>query len=89
MASKATKPKEAAAPAAVEPKDDLVYITIPYIEGQAPEQTVIVNGRATVIKKGVPVMVKRNVANVVIRSNQQAMIAAANQEKYKLQKMDL
>lgn len=69
--------------------DDRVMVMVPYVEGQDPEVTVIINGEITKFKKGVTVKVKRNVAEVLQNSNQQAMLALQNQEKFKNINMDL
>lgn len=70
-------------------EDDRVMVMVPYVEGQDPEVTVIINGEITKFKKGVTVKVKRNVAEVLQNSNQQAMLALQNQEKFKNINMDL
>ena len=70
-------------------KDDRVSVMIPYIEGQDPEVTVIINGHITKIKKGHQVKVSRAVASVLENSNQQMMVAYENQQKLKSQSMDL
>ena len=70
-------------------KEDLVSVLVPYIEGQDPEVTVIINGQVTKFKKGVTVKVKPNVAEVLENSNQQMMAAFANQKKFEKQVMDL
>jgi hypothetical protein len=72
-----------------EKKDDKVLIMIPYVEGQGKEITVGVNGVFTKIKKGVMVEVSRPVAEVIMNSQQQAMVAEANQERMKMQVQDL
>ena len=85
MATKKTNETEAKA---VE-KEDLVSVLVPYIEGQDPEVTVIINGQVTKFRKGVTVRVKPNVAEVLENSNQQMMAAFANQKKFEKQVMDL
>lgn len=72
-----------------EKKDDKVMIMVPYVEGQGTELTVGVNGVFTKIKKGVMVEVPRPVAEVIMNSQQQAMVAEANQERMKMQVQDL
>lgn len=72
-----------------EKKEDKVLIMIPYVEGQGKEITVGVNGVFTKIKKGVMVEVSRPVAEVIMNSQQQAMVAEANQERMKMQVQDL
>lgn len=69
--------------------DERVMVMVPYVEGQDPEVTVIINGEITKFKKGVTVKVKKNVAEVLQNSNQQMMLALQNQEKFKNQNMDL
>lgn len=85
MATKKTNETETKA---VE-KEELVSVLVPYIEGQDPEVTVIINGQVTKFKKGVTVKVKPNVAEVLENSNQQMMAAFANQKKFEKQVMDL
>lgn len=72
-----------------EKKEEKVMIMIPYVEGQGTELTVGVNGVFTKIKKGVMVEVSRPVAEVIMNSQQQAMVAEANQERMKMQVQDL
>jgi hypothetical protein len=69
--------------------EERVMVMVPYVEGQDPEVTVIINGEITKFRKGVTVKVKRNVAEVLQNSNQQAMLALQNQEKFKNINMDL
>ena len=69
--------------------EERVKVMIPYIEGQDPEVTVIINGEITKIKKGVQVSVSRQVASVLENSNQQMMTAWANQKALKNQRTDL
>ena len=68
--------------------DERVSVMIPYIEGQDPEVTVIINGHITKIKKGHQVKVTRAVASVLENSNQQMMVAYENQQKLKSQHQD-
>ena len=70
-------------------KEEEVWIMVPYIEGQDPEVTVIINGHVTKFRKGEQVKVKKNVAEVISNSNQQMMTALRNQEKFKNQRTDL
>lgn len=72
-----------------EKKEDKVMIMVPYVEGQGTELTVGVNGVFTKIKKGVMVEVPKPVAEVIMNSQQQAMVAEANQERMKMQVQDL
>ena len=69
--------------------ENLVSIMIPYIEGEDPEVTVIINGEVTKFRKGVTVKVKPNVAQVLENSNRQMMAAYANQKKFEKQVMDI
>lgn len=70
-------------------EEERVMVMVPYIEGQDPEVTVIINGEVTKFKKGVMVSVKRSVAEVIANSNQQMMLAYKNQEKFREQRTDL
>lgn len=70
-------------------EEERVSIMIPFVEGQDPEVTVIINGEITKIKKGHQVKVTRAVASVLENSNQQMMVAYENQQKLKNQSMDL
>ena len=70
-------------------EEEKVWVMIPYVEGDDPEATVIINGHITKIKKGHQVQVSKAVASVLARSNQQMMVAYENQQKLKLQSMDL
>lgn len=90
MATKKPETEVAEPKAKAKEKDDeRVSIMIPYIEGQDPEVTVIINGHITKIKKGHQVKVTRAVASVLENSNQQMMVAYENQQKLKNQSMDL
>ena len=91
MATKKPETTEVAEPKAKakEKDDERVSIMIPFIEGQDPEVTVIINGQITKIKKGHQVKVTRAVASVLENSNQQMMVAYENQQKLKNQSMDL
>ena len=81
--------KEVKAAKKEEDDEERVMVMVPYVEGQDPEVTVIINGEITKFRKGVTVKVKRNVAEVLQNSNQQTMLALQNQEKFKNQSMDL
>ena len=70
-------------------KEEKVMVMIPFIEGQDPEVTVIINGHITKIKKGKQVSVSRQVASVLENSNEQMMAAWENQQALKYQKQDL
>lgn len=70
-------------------EEERVMVMVPYIEGQDPEVTVIINGEVTKFRKGEMVYVKRNVAEVIANSNQQMMLAYKNQEKFREQRTDL
>lgn len=69
--------------------EELIPVMIPYVEGEDPEATIIINGRVTKVRKGVEVKVKPSVAKVIKRSNKQVLIARQNQEKLARQKTDL
>ena len=69
-------------------EQELVSVMIPYVEGQDPEVTVGINGVYTKIKKGRPVKVPRNVAEVLAQSDQMTMVALETQEKFKSQRED-
>lgn len=68
--------------------DEKVWVFIPYIEGQDPEETVIINGYITKIRKGRQVQVSRAVASILQRKNQQMMVALDNQRKMQNQHQD-
>lgn len=70
-------------------EQNLVSILVPYIEGEDPEVTVIINGEITKFRKGVTVRVKPAVAQVLENANKQMMSAVANQKKFEKQVMDL
>lgn len=70
-------------------EQDLVSVLVPFIEGEDPEVTVIINGEVTKFKKGVTVRVKPNVAEVLENANQQMMLAIENQKKFKKQVMEI
>ena len=72
-----------------EAKEERVLVMVPFVEGQDPEVTVIINGHVTKFRKGEQVSVPRNVAEVLQNSNQQMMLALKNQEKFKSQRTDL
>ncbi len=71
------------------PKEERVKVMIPKVDGEDPEQTVIVNYQVTRFKKGSIVEVPLSVAEVLENSSQQMMTAQANQEKFKNQRTDL
>ena len=68
--------------------EERVMVMIPFVEGQDPEVTVIINGEITKIKKGHQVKVTRQVASVLENANQQMMVAAENRQKLKSQHQD-
>lgn len=68
--------------------EERVTIMIPYVEGEDKEVTVWVNDEVTKIKKGYPVKVKKNVAEVIAHSNQAKMVAFENREQLKNQRQD-
>ena len=88
MAERKTKAEVTAEPKA-EKNEERVRVMVPYIEGEDPEVTVIINGRITKFRKGVTVEIPRNVASVLENSNQQMMAAETNRAKFKKQVMDL
>lgn len=73
----------------VEPEEERVMVMIPFIPGQDPEETVIINGHITKIKKGEQVWVSRPVASVLENSYEAQRIAMVNREKLKNQRTDL
>lgn len=74
--------------AAKKKDEERVMVMIPFVEGQDPEVTVIINGEITKIKKGHQVKVTRQVASVLENANQQMMVAAENRQKLKSQHQD-
>ena len=88
MANKKTESEEIKA-TAKEKDEDRVEVFVPFIEGEDPEQTVIVNYKVTKFRKGEMVKVKKNVAKVLANSSKQNKAALKNQEKFKEQVMDL
>lgn len=72
-----------------EPKEELISIMIPLIPGEDPEETVIINGYVTKIKKGETVQVKKNVAEVLENKYQQQKLAEKNRQKFKNQVQEL
>ena len=91
MAERKTKAEVKAEPKAekTEMEEQRVRVMVPYIEGEDPEVTVIINGRITKFKKGVTVEIPKNVASALENSNQQMMAAETNRAKFKKQVMDL
>lgn len=87
----ATKNESVKTEAKVEAKkeEEKVTIMIPYVEGEDPEVTVIINGRYTRFRKGETVQVSKAVASVLQNSNKQMMAALDNQKKFKNQVTDL
>jgi hypothetical protein len=71
------------------PEEEKVMVMIPFIPGQDPEETVIINGFITKIKKGEPVEVSRPVASVLENSYEAQRIAMINRAKLKNQRTDL
>jgi hypothetical protein len=99
MATKKTKSEVAEVKAEIEPmpkeeakpqpeSDEKVWIMIPYVEGDDPEETVIINGYITKIRKGRQVQVSKAVASILQRKNRQMMIALENQRKMQNQHQD-
>lgn len=70
-------------------EEEKVTIMIPYVEGEDPEVTVIINGHYTRFRKGETVQVSKAVASVLQNSNKQMMAALDNQKKFKNQVTDL
>lgn len=87
MATK--KPETEAEAKSVSNEDERVMVMVPYVEGQDPEVTVIINGRITKFRKGETVMIPKNVAKVLENSNKQVLVARRNREKYRTQVTDL
>lgn len=87
MATK--KPETEAEAKSVSNEDERVMVMVPYVEGQDPEVTVIINGRITKFRKGETVMVPKSVAKVLENSNKQVLVARRNREKYRTQVTDL
>lgn len=87
----ATKNESVKTEAKVEAKkeEEKVTIMIPYVEGEDPEVTVIINGHYTRFRKGETVQVSKAVASVLKNSNKQMMAALDNQKKFKNQVTDL
>ena len=69
--------------------DERVMVMVPYVEGEDPDVTVIVNGYITKFRRGEMVSVKKNVAEVLANSNRQRIVAQKNREKFKIQVTDL
>ena len=69
--------------------DEKVTIMVPYVEGEDPEVTVIINGHYTRFRKGETVQVSRAVASALMNSNKQMMAALNNQKKFEKQVTDL
>lgn len=76
-------------PKVEEPKEELISIMIPLIPGEDPDETVIINGYVTKIKKGETVQVKKNVAEVLENKYQQQKLAEKNRQKFKQQVQEL
>lgn len=72
-----------------EPEEERVMVMIPFIPGQDPEETVIINGHITKIRRGEQVWVTRPVASVLENSYEAQRIAMINREKLKNQRTDL
>ena len=70
-------------------EEERVLIMIPYIEGDDPEVTVGINGKFTKIQKGTQVYVSKDVAEVIMNSNKQAMLAREQAKKFESQRTDL
>lgn len=70
-------------------EEEKVTVMVPYVEGEDPEVTVIINGQYTRFRKGETVQVSKAVASVLQNSNKQMMAALDNQKKFKNQVTDL
>lgn len=70
-------------------EEEKVTVMVPYVEGEDPEVTVIINGQYTRFRKGETVQVSKAVASVLKNSNKQMMAALDNQKKFKNQVTDL
>lgn len=70
-------------------EEEKVTVMVPYVEGEDPEVTVIINGVYTRFRKGETVQVSKAVASVLKNSNKQMMAALDNQKKFKNQVTDL
>lgn len=86
---KAIEAKETEKATAKKKDDEKVTIMVPYVEGEDPEVTVIINGVYTRFRKGETVQVSRAVASVLKNSNKQMMAALKNQKKFEKQVTDL
>ena len=87
---------KAVAPEVIEEKteaeakeEEKVMVMIPYIPGQDPEETVIINGYITKIRRGEQVLVSRPVASVLENSYEAQRIAMINRQALKNQRTDL
>ena len=89
MATKKTDNEQTPAPKQEKKEEEKVLIMIPYIEGDDPEVTVGINGKYTKIAKGAQVYVSKDVAEVIMNSNKQAMVTRENQKKFENQRTDL
>ena len=88
MATK-NEPEKTEAKVEAKKEEEKVTIMIPYVEGEDPEVTVIINGHYTRFRKGETVQVSKAVASVLKNSNKQMMAALDNQKKFKNQVTDL
>ncbi len=70
-------------------EEEKVMVMIPYIPGQDPEETVIINGYITKIRRGEQVLVSRPVASVLENSYEAQRIAMINRQALKNQRTDL
>lgn len=87
MATKKLESEPAAKPAA---EEHLVTVMVPYIEGEDPEVTVVLNcNEVTKFRRGELVQVKPAVAQIVMNSMKQAVVVEQNKKKYKMQVMEL
>ena len=68
---------------------ETIRISIPYVDGEDPEQVVGINGKLYKIRKGEPVDVPYDVWMVLENSGKQVMAAKQNREKLKEQVFDV
>lgn len=89
MANKKNDTEEIKATAKTKDDEERVLYQSPFIEGEDPEETVIVNYEVTKFRKGTQVKIKKSVAKVLDNASKQNMAAVANQKKFEKQVMDL
>lgn len=89
MATKKNPDIEKEEPKKAAEEEERVLVLIPYIPGEDPEVTVGINGVFTKIQKGQQVRVTKAVAEVLMNSNKQTMIAWENSKKLQNQVTEL